>query len=117
MTVHAIPRFTESAVGIVGQSIVEVINDVEIEIAVAIEVEEAGAGAPLTGSASDAGRGRHIGEGAVTVVALQDIGTEGGHIDVEISVVVVIPDRHAGLIRALTRPVASDAGLFRPVRE
>ena len=50
------------------------------------------------GAAGDAGRGGHVGERAVAVVAEQDVRAERGDVEIEIAVVVVVADRDAGLV-------------------
>ena len=77
MAVHAVAVLAQAAERVLFQPEIEVVGDVEVEVAVAVVVEESGAGAPLRGAARDAGGGRHIGEGAVAVVLVEDVGTEG----------------------------------------
>jgi hypothetical protein len=116
-TVHPISLFPESTVRVIVQPIVEVVDDVEVQIAVSIEIEEAGAGAPFRGPTGNAGRGRHIRERAVSVVAVQDVGTESRHIEVEITVVVIVSDGNAGFVGALPGAIAGHSGLLGHVLE
>ena len=79
-------------------------------MSVAIVVEEAGAGAPFSGPARDAGGRRHVGERAVAVV-VEDVRTERRHVEVEETVPVVVANRDAGLVCALTGAFTCDSRL------
>ena len=61
---------------------------------------------------ADAGVARHIGERAVSVVAIQRLGSEAGDEEIEVAVVVVVADGDAHAVGA-----KADAGAFGDVRE
>src|SRR5262249_58256514 len=60
----------------------------------------------------DAGGGRDIGEGAVAVVPVEDVGPQRGHKDVDEAVIVVVAERTPHSVRG-----TADAGLLGYVRE
>ena len=68
------------------------------------------------GAARDAGRGRHVGEGAVAVVLVEEVGAEAGDVEVEIAVVVVVADGDAGLVGGLAGAAPVYASLRSHVR-
>ena len=81
---------------------VDVAADVEVEFAVAIVVEEDGAGVELAGfEAGDAGFFCDVGESAVAVVVIQDVGAELRDVEIgEAVVVVVAPDAAEAVVCA-----------------
>src|SRR5205085_10282674 len=85
------PLLAAAPVG--GERPVDVARDEQVEGAVVVVVEEAGAGTPA--AAADPGALRHVGEGAVAVVAIQRVAAVAGDVEVGVPVVVVIGRRHA----------------------
>ena len=88
--VHARPAVVAKEV--VGFSVIDIAADEQVQAAVIIVVEPDGAGCPTrrfhTGAFGD------IGKGAVTVVAVKNAVTVGGHEEIGPTVVVVVPDHH-----------------------
>ncbi len=117
MAVHAVAVLAQAAERVLLQPEVEVVGDVEVEIAVAVVVEKARAGAPLRGAARDPGGGRHVGEGAVAVVLVEDVGTEARDEEIEVAVPVVVADGDAGLVGALAGAAPVHARLRGHIRE
>ena len=72
----------------------DVVGDVQVQVAVAVDVQKAGPGADLL-AVADAGRGGHVGERAVAVVAVQHVRAEVAHVEVRVAVVVVVADGDA----------------------
>ena len=68
---------------------VEIARDIEIHIAVTIVVAESRAGVPAARLRQAGGSGR-VGEGPVTVVSIENVGTEISDEQVRVSVVIVI---------------------------
>ncbi len=67
---------------------VDVVGDHEIDEAIAVVVAESGAGGPA--AVGDSGFCGHVGEGAVAVVAIENIPAEAGDVDVGPAIVVVV---------------------------
>ncbi len=85
---------------LLGRSVVDVADDVEVEIPVAVEVAEGGRGRKALYPGSR--RGGHVDEGAVPPVAIEPIGTVVGHEQVDVSVVVDVADRDAHAVAPVT---------------
>jgi hypothetical protein len=88
----------------------DVVADEEIVVAVAVGVEERRADAPAR--VTDAGPAGHLLEGAVAPVPVEEVGAEGGHVDVGKAVAVDVADaaavavdgrRHAGGARHVAK--------------
>jgi len=78
---------------VIRQIELQVVGHVQVEIAVVVVVDETGVGAPA--GIADAGRTGAVGEGAVSLVAVEHVGTVVGHVQVEIAVVVAVADAGA----------------------
>ena len=87
-----------------------VARDVEVEVPVAVGVEERAARAPAR--SRDAGRGRHVLEGAVALVAEEEVRAPVGHVEVEPTVAVEVARADA-----VAPGGGVDAGLLRDVLE
>ncbi len=90
----------------------DVVADEEVEITVAVVIEKSAAGAPANFIVVKACLFRDVGEGAVAVVAKQDVVTPEGAEEIIPAVIVVVTDANACL-----PPSAPDAGFFRNVGE
>ena len=91
---------------------VDVVGDEEVEMAVAVVVEEGAAGVPTGGGLEEAGFGGDVGEGAVAVVAVEDVLAVVGDEEVVPAVVVVVADA-----AALSPAAAGEAGFSGDVGE
>ena len=74
---------------------VDVVGDEEVEVAVAVVVEKGAAGVPAGGALGEAGFRGDVGEGAVAVVAVEDVLAVVGDEEVVPAVVVDIADAAA----------------------
>ncbi len=72
---------------------IDVVGDHEIDKSIAVVVAESGAGRPS--SIGDAGLCRHVGKGAVAVVAIENVAAQAGDIEIGPAVVVVVSDGSA----------------------
>src|SRR5262249_58509607 len=84
---------------------------IRIEVSSGVVVEEPGARGPA--SATDSGPGRDVRESPVAVVAVENVGSEAGHVEVEVPIVVVIAHGHACPEPAIAR----DASLAGDINE
>ena len=67
---------------------VDVVDDHEIGESISVIIAECGAGRPP--AVGDAGLCRHVGEGAIAVVAVENVAAETGEIKIGPAVVVVV---------------------------
>ena len=66
----------------------------QVQIAVPVDVQEIRTGTDLV-AVGDACRGGHVGERAVTVVAVQHVGAEVVDVQILVAIVVVVPGGHS----------------------
>ena len=88
--------FAEGRAAETGQVVemkIDIVCDHEIDEAIAIVVAEGGAGRPA--AVGDAGFCRHVSERAVAVVAIEDVATKAGEVEIGPAVVVVVSHRAA----------------------
>src|SRR5262249_46816041 len=110
MTVGAVARAVFAAPQIVAGRPVDVVQYDQIEIAVVVVVKPGRAGRPAA-FVADSGLCRHVGEGSVAVVVIENRALVAGHIKIGITVVVVVGDRDALAIVIF----GCYAGLFRDI--
>jgi hypothetical protein len=91
---------------------VDVVGDEEVEVAVTVVVKEGAAGVPASFGLEKAGLTGDIGEGAIAVVAVEDVLAVVGDKEVVEAVVVVVADA-----AALTPSAATQAGLEGDIGE
>ncbi len=91
---------------------VDVIGDKQVEMAVAVVVEEGAAGVPPCLRLQQARLLRDVGEGAVAVVAVEDVLAEVADKEVVPAIIVVIADT-----AALTPSCAGESGFRGDVGE
>ena len=95
-----------------GQIEIDVVGDEQIELAVAVVVDKSAPGAPGFSVAGNFGFLADVGEGAVSVVVVEDVFAVVGDVKIFPAVVVVVADAYA-----LAPPGVSQAGFCRDVGE
>ena len=91
---------------------IQVIRDEQVQFAVAIVVDQGAAGAPAGSLPAQTGLLRDVGEGAVAVVAVQDVLSPVGDEQIVKAVVIVVADA-----RPPTPSRSAQAGLVRDIGE
>ena len=99
MAIRTVAGLLLSAIPIGLEGPVHVARDEQVELSVVVGIEETGARTPAAAAHARA-RG-HVGESAISVVAVQRVAAESGEVQILEAVVVVVADRDAHAVEVL----------------